>query len=78
MIIERTQAGKEIACTKDGLRERPPPIDQKRKNFAVDLILNQHNTYREVVELTRLSKSALTRSINAYRVKIALEGKSVD
>ena len=73
LIIERTQAGKEIARSKDGFREGRPPIDQKRKDFAVDLILNQHKTYREVVELTGLSKSTLIRAVNAYRANIALQ-----
>ena len=45
MIIERTQAGKEIARTKHGFRDGRPPIDQKKKDFAVDLILNQHKSY---------------------------------
>ena len=78
LIIERTQAGKEIARSKNGFRDGRPPIDQKRKDFAVELILNQHKTYREVVELTGLSKSTLIRAVNAYRAKIALEGKAVD
>ena len=78
MIIERTQAGKEIARSKNGFREGRPPIDQKRKDFAVDLIINQHKTYREVSELTGLSKSTLIRAVNAYRAKIALDEKSVD
>ena len=34
LIIERTQAGKEIARSKDGFRDGRPPIDQKRKDFA--------------------------------------------
>ena len=54
------------------------PIVQKRKDFAVDLILNRHKTYREVVELTGLSKSTLIRAVNAYRGKIALDEKFVD
>ncbi|MBQ3444577.1 MAG: hypothetical protein IJG33_15195 [Selenomonadaceae bacterium] len=74
--MERTQAGKEIARSKDGFREGCPPIDQKRKDFAVDLILNQHKTYREVVELTGLSKSTLIRAVNAYRANIALQKSS--
>ena len=78
MIIERTQAGKEIARSKNGFREGRPPIDQKRKDFAIDLIINQHKTYREVSELTGLSKSTLIRAVNAYRAKIALDEKSVD
>ena len=76
LIIERTQAGKEIARSKDGFRDGRPPIDQKRKDFAVDLILNQHKTYREVVELTGLSKSTLIRAVNAYRANIALQEKA--
>ena len=75
MIIERTQAGKEIARSKDGFRDGRPPIDQKRKDFAVDLILNQHKTYREVVELTGLSKSTLIRAVNAYRGEVVLKEK---
>ena len=78
MIIERTQAGKEIARSKAGFRDGRPPIDQKRKDFAVDLILNQNKTYREVVELTGLSKSTLIRAVNAHRGKIALDEKSMD
>lgn len=75
LIIERTQAGKEIARSKDGFRDGRPPIDQKRKDFAVDLILNQHKTYREVVELTGLSKSTLIRAVNAYRGEVVLKEK---
>ena len=77
MIIELTQAGKKIARSKDGFREGRPPIDQKSKDFAVDLILNQHKTYREVVELTGLSKSTLIRAVNAHKANVAL-GKAVD
>jgi DNA invertase Pin-like site-specific DNA recombinase len=77
MIIERTQAGKEIARSKNGFRDGRPPIDQKRKDFDVDLILNQHKTYREVVELTGLSKSTLIRAVNAHRGKIVLEEKAL-
>lgn len=73
MIIERTQAGKEIARSKDGFRDGRPPIDQKRKDFAVDLILNQHKTYREVAELTGLSKSTLIRAVNAHKANSSLK-----
>lgn len=76
MIIERTQTGKEIARSKNGFRDGRPPIDQKRKDFAVDLIINQHKTYREVSELTGLSKSTLIRAVNSFKANIALEEKS--
>ena len=73
MIIERTQAGKEIARSKNGFRDGRPPIDQKRKDFAIDLILNQHKTYREVSELTGLSKSTLIRAVNAHKANSPLK-----
>ena len=72
MIIERTQAGKEIARSKNGFREGRPPIDQKKKDFAVDLILNQHKSYNEVVELTGLSKSTLTRAVRHAKANLLL------
>ena len=72
MIIERTQAGKEIARSKNGFREGRPPIDQKKKDFAVDLILNQHKSYNEVVEFTGLSKSTLTRAVRHAKANLIL------
>lgn len=72
MIIERTQAGKEIARTKHGFRDGRPPIDQKKKDFAADLILNQHKSYNEVVELTGLSKSTLTRAVRHAKANLIL------
>ena len=76
LIIERTQAGKEIARSKYGFREGRPPIDQRRKDFAVDLILNKHMIYREVAELTGLSRSTVVRAVNNYKAKIALAEKA--
>lgn len=76
MIIERTQAGKEIARSKNGFREGRPPIDQKKKDFAVDLILNQHKSYNEVVELTGLSKSTLTRAVRHAKANLLLAEKN--
>ena len=72
MIIERTQAGKEIARSKDGFREGRPPIDQKKKDFAADLIINQHKTYKEVAELTGLSTSTLTRAVREVKAKLII------
>ena len=76
MIIERTQAGKEIARTKHGFRDGRPPIDQKKKDFAADLILNQHKSYNEVVELTGLSKSTLTRAVRHAKANFLLAEKN--
>lgn len=69
MIVERTQAGKEIARTKEGFRDGRPPIDPKRKAFAVDLILNQHLSYKKTAEVTGLSKSTLVRAVRAAKAK---------
>ena len=76
LIIERTQAGKEIARSKNGFRDGRPPIDQKKKDFAIDLILNRHMTYREVVEVTGMSRSTIVRAVNAYKAKLALVEKT--
>ena len=76
MIVERTQAGKEIARTKEGFRDGRPPIDPKRKAFAVDLILNQHLSYKKTAEVTGLSKSTLVRAVRAAKAKLLLNDKS--
>ena len=68
MIVERTQAGKAIARTKVGFREGRPPIDAKKTAHAVDLI-NSGMTYKEVVEVTGLSKSTIIRAVRRYRAK---------
>ena len=73
MIIERTQVGKEIARTKHGFRDGRPPIDQKKKDFAANLILNEHKSYNEVSELTGLSKSTITRAVRHARANFLLE-----
>ena len=77
MIIERTQAGKEIVRSKYGFREGRPPIDQKRKDFAADLILNQHKTYNEVVELTGLSKAIVARAVLSAKAQLFLADKKL-
>ena len=46
MIVERVQAGKEIARTKAGFREGRPPIDSIKLNHAVELI-KAGNTYEK-------------------------------
>lgn len=77
MIIERTQTGKEIARSKNGFRDGRPPIDQKKKDFAADLIINQHKTYKEVAELTGLSKSTLTRAVCEAKAKVLITEKKI-
>ena len=77
LTIERTQARKEIARTKNGFRDGRPPIDQKRKDLAVDLIINQRKSYNEVVELTGLSKSTVSRAVREARAKRILDENSL-
>ena len=67
LIIERTQAGKEIARTKDGFRDGRPPIAWSRKKAAADLILLHGKTYKEVEELTGLSRATLARSVRKIK-----------
>ena len=77
MIIERTQAGKEIARTKHGFRDGRPPIDQKKKDFAANLIINEHKSYTEVSDLTGLSKSTLTRAVRHAKAKRILASEKL-
>ena len=73
LIIERTQAGKEIARTKQGFRDGRPPIDSKVKALAADLILNQNHSYKEVIKATGLSRSTIARAVRAKKFELHLE-----
>lgn len=59
-IIERTQAGKEMAKTKAGYREgRPPKFTSEQLNHAMELL--KTNSFSEVERMTRISISTLAR-----------------
>jgi len=61
LIVERTQAGKEIAKTKDGFKEgRPCTYTDYQINNA--LFLLESNSYKEVEKMTGISKSTLIRA----------------
>lgn len=61
IIIERTQAGKEIAKQDPNFKEgRPKLYGQKQIQHALSLLEN--HTYRQVEELTGISKSTLIRA----------------
>jgi Site-specific recombinases, DNA invertase Pin homologs len=61
MIVERTQEGKEIARQKQDYRDgRPLKFTQKQLKHALKLLDN--NSYRQVEELTGISKSTLIRA----------------
>ena len=59
MIIERTQAGKEVARTKAGYREGRPPIRQEKIKLAIELLSKY--SYKEVETMTGISRATLGR-----------------
>ena len=69
MIVERTQAGKEVARQDPNYREGRTPVHKdKQKAHALEL-LNSGKTYKQVEELTGMSKSTLIR----YKRKVEAE-----
>ncbi|RPF57029.1 recombinase family protein [Aquisalibacillus elongatus] len=61
LIVERTQEGKAIAKLKGNFREgRPKKYSKSQINHALEL-LNNHS-YKQVEDLTGISKSTLIRS----------------
>lgn len=62
MIVERTQLGRSIARENPNYREgRPHKYSDAQINHAVDL-LKSGKTYREVEQMTGISKSTLIRN----------------
>ncbi|MGG0476065.1 recombinase family protein [Priestia aryabhattai] len=60
LIIERTQEGKAIAKERPDFREgRPKKFKRKQVNHALDLL--KKHTYKEVSEMTGISKRTLIR-----------------
>ncbi len=63
MIVERTQEGKAIAKKQPGYREgRPRLYSKKQIQHALGLLEN--HSYKQVTELTGISKSTLIRAKN--------------
>ncbi|EPB8149640.1 recombinase family protein [Clostridium perfringens] len=74
-IIERTQAGKEIAKTKEGFKEgRPKAYTKEQLDHALSMLtINGGNySYKEVERLLGISKSTLIRENNKRKVKSSL------
>lgn len=69
MIVERTQAGREVARTHAGYREGRRPLPQARKDAAVSMIRNGHS-YKEACAATGLSRSTILRAVQAERGKL--------
>lgn len=63
MIVERTQEGKAIAKRQSDFKEGRPRI-YGRKQIEHALCLLQNHSYRQVTELTGISKSTLIRARN--------------
>lgn len=61
MIVERTQAGKAIAKQKEDFKEgRPKKYSKKQITHALELL--QNHSYKQVEDLTGISKSTLIRA----------------
>lgn len=61
-IIERTQAGKEVAKTKAGYKEgRPNKYTKIQIDHAVEML--ESKSYTQVVAITGISKSTLIREV---------------
>lgn len=61
MIIERTQGGKAIAKQKTDFKEgRPKKFNSKKINHAMELL--ESYSYKQVEEMTGISKSTLVRA----------------
>ncbi|MBN1050441.1 recombinase family protein [Clostridium botulinum] len=72
MIIERTQAGKAIAKTKEGFTEgRPQKYTDKQLDNALSMLSvnGGDKSYNDVVELLGISKSTLIRENNKRKIK---------
>lgn len=71
MIVERCQAGKQMARNNPNFRDgRPPKFGRQQMQHALEL-LDEGKTYKEVEALTRISKSTLIR---AKRNRVATIG----
>lgn len=61
MIVERTQEGKAVAKQKPDYKEgRPKKYKKKQVEYALELL--KENSYKQVEELTGISKSTLIRA----------------
>ncbi|MGG3450116.1 recombinase family protein [Domibacillus aminovorans] len=68
-ILERTQEGKAIAKQRPDFREgRPPKYTKKQLNHALQLLETQ--SYKQVEDLTGISKSTLIRAKKAMQAKV--------
>ena len=65
MIVERTQTGKAVARLNPNFKDgRPKKFTPEQLQLGL-MLLNQGKTYKQVQELTGISKSTLNRARNA-------------
>ncbi len=68
MIVERTQEGKAIARQREDFREgRPKKYGKKQIGHALDLL--ETHSYKQVEEITGISKSTLIRAKKESKAK---------
>ncbi|MBB6622245.1 recombinase family protein [Clostridium gasigenes] len=68
-ILERTQAGREIARTKAGYKEgRPKKYTLEQMDHAVSLL--EKNSYTQVEKMTQISKATLTREVRNRKASV--------
>jgi len=71
-ILERTQAGKEIARTKDGYKEgRPVKYTAEQLEHALSLL--EKHSYSQVEKMTQISASTLTREVRKRKANKLLQ-----
>lgn len=76
LIIERTQEGREIAKKNPDYREgRPKKFKRKQIAHALDLL--KEHTYKEVEELTGISKSTLIRAKREKYISMSSDNQSI-
>lgn len=69
MIVERTQEGKIIAKQSNDYREgRPYKFSKIQMEHAMNLL--EHHTYKQVAELTGISKSSLVRAKRKRNIEL--------
>lgn len=69
MIVERTQEGKMIAKQSNDYREgRPYKFSKIQMEHAMNLL--EHHTYKQVEELTGISKSTLVRAKRRRNIEL--------
>lgn len=61
MIVERTQAGKELARLREGYKEGRPKKYTEQELFKAVMLLSVHS-YRDVIQITGISKSSIVRA----------------